>query len=98
LGQRYTVQLIRLSVELLLTKKKNAQEAFLRSLLRNEGNCRSEFYKYVKRRKGNGEINPAINDHNGTNIKDTTEKLTSYIPNMHKFSCDHKIREIKLAK
>jgi hypothetical protein len=42
LGQRYQVELKRLSKELLATKK-TAQETSLRSVLRNEGNCLSEF-------------------------------------------------------
>jgi hypothetical protein len=60
LGQRYQVELKRLSKELPAEKKKNAHYTFLRSVLRNEGNCWSEFCKYVKRRKGNREIIPAI--------------------------------------
>jgi hypothetical protein len=39
----------------LLAAKKSAQEAFLKSILSKEGKCWSEFYKYVKRRKGNRE-------------------------------------------
>ena len=66
------MELKRLSKELLA--EKNAQETFLRSLLRNEGNCWSEFYKYAKRRKLNRTIIPAIKDHNGTIITDNTEK------------------------
>jgi hypothetical protein len=80
LGQRYQVELKRLSKELLASKRA-AQEIFLRSVLRNEGNCLSEVYKYVKRRKGNRETIPAIKDHNGTIITDYTEKaniLNSY--------------------
>jgi hypothetical protein len=42
LGKRYQVELKRLFKEL-LAEKKTAQETFLRSVLRNEGNCRSEF-------------------------------------------------------
>jgi hypothetical protein len=51
-GQPYQRELKRLSKELLVAKKK-AQETFLRSVLQNEGSCWTEFYKYVKRRKGN---------------------------------------------
>jgi hypothetical protein len=68
------------------------------SVLPNEGNCWSEFYKYVKRRKGNREIIPAIKDHNGTSITDTTKKaniLNFY--NSYIFCCDRNILEIKLA-
>jgi hypothetical protein len=50
--QNYQAELKRLSKDLLLTKKK-AQETFLRSALQNEGRCWIEFYKYVKRRRGN---------------------------------------------
>jgi hypothetical protein len=72
LGERYQMELKRPSKELFA--EKNVQEIFLQSELRNEGNCWSEFYMYVKRRKGNREIIPAIKDHNGTVITDTTEK------------------------
>jgi len=83
----------------MLAAKKTAQETFLRSALRNEGNCWSEFYKYVKRRKGNREIIRAIKDHNGTIITDSTEKaniLNSYYASV--FCCDSNITEINLAK
>jgi hypothetical protein len=65
----------------LLVSKKMAQETFLRSILQNEGRCWTEFYKYVKRRKGNKENIPAIQDHNGKLIRDPLEKanfLNSY--------------------
>ena len=51
-GLHYQADLKRLSKELLVVKKE-AQETFLRSVLQNEGRCRTESYKYVKRRKGN---------------------------------------------
>jgi len=82
----------------LLAAKKTAQEIFLGSVLRNEGNSWSEFYRYVSRRKGNKEIIPAITDHNGTIITDTTEKaniLNSYYASV--FCSDRYIPEIKLA-
>jgi len=86
-------------VHLLLNKQKSTCDFHvLRSVLRSEGNCWSEYYKYVKRRKGNGEIIPAIKDHNGTIITDTTEKadiLNSYYASV--FCCDRNIPEIKLA-
>jgi len=48
LGQRYQVEMKRLSKELLAAKKKKtAEETYLQSVLRNEGNCWSEFYKCV---------------------------------------------------
>jgi hypothetical protein len=61
----------------LLSAKKSAQEAFLKSVLSTEGNCWSAFYKYVKRRKGNRENIPAIKDSNGLIITDPTEKANS---------------------
>jgi len=67
------VELKRLSKELLATKK-TQWETFLRSELRNEGNCWSECYRHVKRRKGNKEIIPAIKVHNGTIIANSTGK------------------------
>jgi hypothetical protein len=48
----------------LLAAQKIAQGTFLRSVLRNEGNCWSEFYRYVKNRKGNVEIIPPFEDRN----------------------------------
>ena len=54
-----------------------AQETFVRSVLQNEGRCWTEFYMYVKRRKGNRENIPAIKDHNGTLITDPIEKANS---------------------
>jgi hypothetical protein len=50
---------------------------FLKSILSKEGKCWSEFYKYVKRRKGNKENIPAIKDCNGRIITDSTEKANS---------------------
>jgi len=70
----------------------------LLSVLQNEGNCWSEFYKYVKMRKGNREIIPAIKDQNRTIITDSTAKaniLNSYYASI--FSCDRNIPKIQLA-
>ena len=61
----------------LLAANKFAQEAFLKSIQGREGKCWSEFYKYVKRREGNGENIPAIKDCNGRIITDLTEKANS---------------------
>jgi len=57
--------------------KKSAQEAFLKSILSKEGKYLSEFYKYVKRQKGNKENIPVIKDCNGWIITDSTEKANS---------------------
>jgi hypothetical protein len=61
LGVRYLEELKQLSKQLLAAKK-YAQEAFLKSVLSKENKCWSDFYKYVKRRKGNKENIPAIKD------------------------------------
>jgi len=45
--------------------------------LKNEGRCWTEFHKYVTRRKGNRENNPAIKDHNGKLITDPIEMANS---------------------
>jgi len=68
-GQHYQADLKRLSKELLVAKNK-AQGRFLRLVLQNEGRCWTEFYKYVKRRKGSRENISAIKDHNGKLITD----------------------------
>ena len=79
-GQPYQSEQKRLSMELLVAKKKD-QETFLSSVLQNDGRCWTEFYKYVKRRKGNGENILAIRDHNGKLVTDPIENdnsLNSY--------------------
>jgi len=58
-GQPYQADLKRLSKEFLVAKKK-AQETFLLSVLQNEGRCWTEFYRYVKRSKGNRELTRQI--------------------------------------
>jgi hypothetical protein len=58
----------------LLAAKKSAQKAFLKLILSKEGKCWSDFYKYVKRRKGNRENIPAIKDCNGRIITDSIQK------------------------
>jgi hypothetical protein len=54
LGEHYQQELKRLS-QTLLSVKRNAQKTFLCSLSQNEGKSWAEFYRYVKRHKGNGE-------------------------------------------
>ena len=86
-GQPYQAELKRLSKELLVAKKR-AQETFLRPVLQKEGRFWTEFYKYVKRPKGNAENIPAIKDHNGKLVTDPLEKanlLNSYYASL--FSC-----------
>ena len=58
--------------------KKSAQEAFLKSILSKEGKSWSDFYKYVKRRKGNKENIPAIKDCTGRIITDAIEKANTF--------------------
>jgi hypothetical protein len=65
----------------LFAAKKQAQETFLNSILNKEGKCWTDFYKYVKLRKGNREDIPSIKDSSGRIITDSTEKantLNSY--------------------
>ena len=62
----------------MLAAKKSAQEAFLKTILRKEGNCWSDFYKYVKRRKGSRENIPSIKDSNGQIITDAKEKANMF--------------------
>jgi hypothetical protein len=86
-GQHYQADLNRLPKELLVAKKK-AQETFLRSVFQNEGRCWTEFFKYVKRRKGNRENIPVIKDRNGKLVTEPLEKantLNSYFASI--FSC-----------
>jgi len=59
-----------LSRQLLAAKK----EAVLKSILNKEGKCWSDFYKYVKRRKGNRDNIPAIEDVDGRIVTDPIEK------------------------
>jgi len=49
----------------------------LPSVVRNEGNCWSEFYKAVEKPEGNSVSIPAIKDHNGTIITEGIEITTS---------------------
>jgi hypothetical protein len=78
--QNYEAELKRLSKELLLAKK-TAQETFLRSVSQNVGGCWTEFYKYVKGRRGNRENIPAIKDRNDKLVTELLQKantLNSY--------------------
>ena len=69
LGVHYLEELKQLSKQLLAAKK-SAQEAFLKTILSKERKCWSEFYKYVRRRKGNRKNIPTIKDCNGRIIAD----------------------------
>jgi hypothetical protein len=73
LGEHYREELKRLSKNL-LTAKRNAQEKFLSSVLKNEAKSWSEFYRFVNRRKGNRENIPTIKDCNGRLISDPVDK------------------------
>jgi cell shape-determining protein MreC len=97
LEQQYQEEMKRLSKQLLLAKR-NAQETFLGSILKSEGKCWTEFYKYVKRRKGNRENNPAIKDGNGRLITGSIEKANSlYFYYSSVFSCERCIPQIERA-
>jgi hypothetical protein len=68
----------------------------LRSVLQNEGKCWSEFYRYVKRRKGCRENIPAIKGCNEGLITDPAEQannLNNYYASV--FSRERNIPEIK---
>jgi len=77
LGGPYTDKLKHLSKQL-LEAKTAAQEAFLKTILRNEGNCWTDFYKYIKRRKGSRENIPSIKDISGSFVTDATEKANVF--------------------
>ena len=96
-GQPYQRELERLSKELLVAKKK-AQETFLSSVLQNEVRCWTEFYKYVKRRKGNRENIPAVKGHNGTLITDPLVSANSLNSYASIFSCESSNPEIQPTK
>ena len=97
LGELHVEELKRLTKQLLAAKKKR-QRDFFRSVLRNEGRCWPEFYKYVKRRKGYRENIPAIRDCNGQPIIDPIEKANSlnyYYSSV--FSSEGNIQHIQCA-
>jgi len=74
----HCTQKIRQLYKQLFAAKKSPQEAFLKSLLSKEDKCWSDFYKYVKRRKGNKENIPAIKGCNGRIITDAIEKANTF--------------------
>jgi hypothetical protein len=82
----------------LLAAKKNFSGNIFPPVLRNGGNCWSEFYKYVEKRKGNREIIPAIKDQNGTIITDSIGKA-DILDSCYAFVfyCDHNVPKIQLA-
>jgi len=61
-----------------MAAKKSAQETFLKSILSKECKCWSEFYKFSKRRKGNRENIPTIQDCIGRIIIDSIEESNSF--------------------
>jgi hypothetical protein len=79
LGHQNREELKRPSKQLSLAKE-NVQGSFLRSILKNEGKGWTEFYKYVKRRKGNGEDIVAIKDVNGRLVTDSIAVLPCWSP------------------
>jgi len=94
-GQPYQADLKLLSKQLLVSKEK-ARERLLHSVLQTEGRCWTEFYKYVTRRRGNTENNPAIKDRKGKLIRDKIEKTNSldcYYASL--FSCERNNPQIQ---
>jgi hypothetical protein len=76
--------------------KISAQEAFKKSILSKEGKCWTDFYLYVKRRKGTRKNIPAIKDCNGRITTDLIEKANSlnfYYSSV--FSCESNIPHIQ---
>jgi hypothetical protein len=84
-GQPYQGEVKRLSTELLVGKIK-AQETVLLSVLQNEGRCWTEYYKHVKRHKGNRDSIPAIKDNNDKLLTDPIEKANSLNLIIHMYS------------
>ena len=94
LCDHFQAELKRLSKKL-LTAKRNAQETFLSSVLRNEGKSLSEIYRFVNRFKGNKENIPAMKDCNGGQITDPVDKasnLNNYYSSV--FSCEREIPDL----
>jgi hypothetical protein len=54
----------------------------LKDCTKNEGKCWTEFYKYEKRRRGNKENIPAIEDVNGRLVTDPTEINNNHTENI----------------
>jgi hypothetical protein len=54
-GTETNLPLIAVYLQSMVFRVVTPQETFLRTVLNNEGNCWTEFYKYVKRRKENKE-------------------------------------------
>jgi hypothetical protein len=78
-----------------LSAKRNAQETFLRALLQNEGKSWAQFYRYVKRCKGNRENIPTIRDCNGGHITNPLEKANNLNDYSSVFSYERDIPENK---
>ena len=79
----------------MLTAKRNVQEIFLSSVLQNEGKSWSEFYRFVKRSKGNRENIPEIKDCNGELITypvDKANNLNNYYASV--FRCERNMPDI----
>jgi hypothetical protein len=68
------------------------------SVLKNEGKCWTEFYKYVKECKDNRENSAVMKDGNGRLVTDSIEKAKSlnfYYSSV--FSCEHSIPQVQCA-
>jgi hypothetical protein len=79
----------------LLSAKRNAQETFLRSLLQNEGKSWAEFYRYVKRRKGNIPMIRDCNEEHSTDPVEKANNLNNYYASV--FSYERDIPELKTS-
>ena len=65
---------------------------------KQKGNCWSDFYKYVKRRKGNKENILAIKDCNGRIITDAIRKANTFNSLFDRFSSEGIIPHIQDEK
>jgi hypothetical protein len=82
-----------MNIEGVTGNKEEGSEKIITFGLKNEGRCWTEFYKYVTRRKGNRENNPAIKENIGKLITDPIERANSL--NCHYaslFSCERNTR------
>jgi hypothetical protein len=70
------------TIQAVAGSQEQVQETLLRLVLQDEGKCRTEFNKCVKRRKRNMENIPATKDCNGRLVTHSTETAATLIPFM----------------
>jgi hypothetical protein len=94
--QQYREELKQLSEQLILAEKCTLD--IFKVCTKNEGKCWTEFYKYVKRRKGNRENISAIKDGSGRLITDSIEKgnFLNFCYSLV-FSCERSVPQMQLT-